>query len=138
MDRNMKLLGSFLINIFIAPVTISKVAGIIYKTSSSRRKFTSFHLILPLLFGGFAIFGTLQCFGFTWAWAIALYMYLSFCGCVATIRTHARQKYQISGHFVEDFTSTLVLYPSVAVQLKMVLEKDVEKGSNAHIYDSPI
>ena len=134
----MKLLGLFLINIFIAPITISKVAGIIYKTTSSRRKFTSFFLILPILFGSFATFCILQCFGFTWAWTIALFMYLSFCGCVASIRSHARQKYQISGHFVEDFASTLLLYPSVAVQLQMMLEKDVKTGSNAHIYDSPI
>ena len=139
MDRNIRLFGVFMLNIFIAPITISKVAGNIYKTTSNNRNFTSFHLLLPLLFGSFLTFAALQPFK-EWAWAIALFMYLGFCGCIATIRMDAREKWNISGHFVEDFASTLLLYPSVAVQLEKMLEKEEEimkTGSNLYIFDSP-
>ena len=140
MDRTLKLFGALVMNIFIAPLTLSKVAGYVYNTSKGNvQKFTSFHVTLPLLFVGFVTFCVLQC-KFEWAWAIALLMYFSFCGCVATIRMKARGKLSISGHPIEDIASSLVLYPSVAVQLTMALENklDAETGSKTFIFDSPI
>ena len=140
MDRTVKLFGAFALNIFIAPLTLSKVAGYIYNTSKdTTRKFTTFHVTLPLLFIGFVTFSVLHC-KYEWAWAIAFLMYASFCGCVATIRMNARKKLNISGHVIEDIASSLILYPSVAVQLNMLLENtlDAEMGSKTYIFDSAI
>ena len=140
MGRTVKLFGGFILNIFIAPITISKVAGNIYNTSEQKSRKSAFLCgMVTLLFGSFVTFSILQ-FKFDWSWAIALFMYLGFCVCVATVRMHTREKLNISGHIVEDFASTLFFYPSVVLQLKMTLEDtfDTDMGSKTYIFDAPI
>ena len=52
---------------------------------------------------------------------------------------HTRQALDISGDVVEDFVSSVFLYPSVVVQLDMALENTLDKGtgSKTYIFDAP-
>lgn len=139
-ERTVKLFGSFIRNIFTAPITLSKVSSHIYSTSTgTSRKCTVFHAMFPFFFITFIIFSFLQ-YQFDWAWAIALFMYVCFCGCVTAVRTNAREKLKISGHVVEDFACSLVMYPSVAIQLEMALDNtlEAELGSKTYVFDSLI
>ena len=95
--------------------------------------------MFPFFFVTFITFSLLQ-YQFDWAWAIALFMYVCFCGCVTAVRTNAREKLKISGHVVEDFACSLVMYPSVAIQLEMALDNtlEAELGAKTYVFDTLI
>ena len=140
MSRSIKLFGAFVLNIFIAPITLSKVATKIYVASTDRlQNQAPFWSLFSVLFGSCVAFCILQ-YKFDWSWAIALFAYLSFCGCLATVRKRTREKLNISGHIVEDFVSSMLLYPSVVVQMDITLKETLDSGMGAktYIFDAPI
>ena len=55
------------------------------------------------------------------AWVIGLFSYFCFCGCIAILRRDVRDKLGIVGSIIEDFVVTVVIYPSVAVQLETTI-----------------
>ena len=56
-------------------------------------------------------------------WVIGLFSYLLFCGCVALIRTKTRYLLKIEGSIIEDLMVSMLIYPSVVVQLDMTTQK---------------
>ena len=55
------------------------------------------------------------------AWVMGLFSYFCFCGCMAILRRDVRDKLGIEGSIIEDFVVTVVIYPSVAVQLETTI-----------------
>ena len=53
---------------------------------------------------------------------IGLLTYLLFCGCVALIRTKTRDLLKIEGTIIEDLMVSVLIYPSVVVQLEMTTQ----------------
>ena len=119
--KTIKLFGLFMKNVFIAPITLSMIAGKIYSTSTEKPRSTGPYL---MIFGGFflssILFFSLQVV-LDGSWAIGIFLYLCFCGCTARLRMNARKSLHISGHAVEDFFCSVILYPSVILQLELTL-----------------
>ena len=61
------------------------------------------------------------------AWVIGLFSYFCFCGCMAVIRKGTRNKLEIDGSIIEDFVVSVMLYPSVAVQLEIATANLMER-----------
>lgn len=61
------------------------------------------------------------------AWVIGLFSYFCFCGCMAVIRKETRNKLKIEGSIIEDFVVSVMLYPSVAVQLEVATATLMER-----------
>ena len=116
------MFGAFLISIFIAPVKIAKLAGKVYSGEQKTSRWWPYATIYIPLFTLFIMFALLQ-MRYTWSWAVAFFIYLTFCGCTATMRMHTREKLNIPGHILGDFIASLFLYPSVVVQLEWTLKK---------------
>ena len=121
MKKTVKLFGHFMKTLFIAPITLSKIASKIYSTSTEKPRSTGPYL---MIFGGLflssILFFSLQVV-LDGSWAIGLFLYLCFCGCTARLRMNARKSLNISGHAIEDFFCSVILYPSVILQLEMTL-----------------
>ena len=56
-------------------------------------------------------------------WVIGLFSYLLFCGCVALIRTKTRDLLKIEGSIIEDLMVSVMIYPSVVVQLDLTTDR---------------
>jgi hypothetical protein len=121
MKKTVELFGYFMKTVFIAPITLSKIASKIYSTSTEKPRSTGPYL---MIFGGLflssILFFSLQVI-LDGSWAIGLFLYLCFCGCTARLRMNVRKSLRISGHAVEDFFCSVILYPSVIMQLEMTL-----------------
>ena len=119
--KTVKLFGHFMKTLFIAPITLSKIASKIYSTSTEKPRSTGPYL---MIFGGLflssILFFSLQVV-LDGSWAIGLFLYLCFCGCTARLRMNARKSLSISGHAIKDFFCSVILYPSVILQLEMTL-----------------
>ena len=132
LKRSAKLFGMLMKTLLLAPITLSKVAGKIYSTSEEKPKNTWPYV---MMFGGLflssILFFALQTV-LEGSWAIGLFLYLCFCGCTARLRMNARNKFCIKGHALEDFVCSVILYPSVAMQLEMtfISSKDTNVKSN--------
>ena len=145
MKRTVRLFGLFLWNIFAAPITLAKIATKVYNKNSEKLPPSSssiywpYALVFVPLFATCIFFCILQIM-FKSAWAISLFIYLCFCATVAAVRMQTRQKLNISGHVVEDFLCSVILYPSVVAQMEMTLDSRVEKDRNtkSDIFDAPI
>ena len=138
MKKTATLFGAFILNIFIAPITLAQIADHIYtKQSEKTSKCWFYSTIFVPLFGSSISFFLLQ-MKFNWAWAIGFFGYLTFCACIATVRMHTRDKLNISGHIIEDFISSFLLYPSVVVQLKMTLDSTLRNDVNFKMHLSEI
>ena len=57
------------------------------------------------------------------SYAIAWIFYIGFVTLVASFRSSVRAEYDINGNPLEDFFATLLVYPSVAIQLDTVHKK---------------
>lgn len=126
--RFAKLLGLSLMNTVLAPFTLATIASRVYaKPPSKSFNFWIFLVIFTTVFSGTMLFLLLQ-IKFQWAWAIAFFGYFTFCGCIATVRQHAREKLDIPGYVIEDFLASLLLYPIVVLQLKMTLTKSLHES----------
>lgn len=118
--------GLFIKTMFLAPITLSKVAASIYSETTEKPKSALPYLTI---FGGLFVssifFFVLQIL-LNGSWAIGLFFYLCFCYYTARLRMMTRKKLLITGHPIEDFLCSILLYPSVTMQLEMTinLEKD--------------
>lgn len=124
-----KLAGSFLLNIFIAPIKLAKIAGKIYLKGAELSRWWAYGTLYIPLFSMTIIFGVLQ-LTYSWSWAIAFFLYLTFCGCIAIVRMEVREKLGICGNILEDFLLSVLLYPGVIVQMERTLEKPYEKDED--------
>ena len=110
-----RLFIKFVTNIFIGPLTISKVASelnqykrwkVILYTCTTVTFFISFiacHLLGPLLNEGL--------------WAVGWFSYAAYATISAKVRYQVRRVAFINGNVFEDFFASLFFYPNVAVQL---------------------
>jgi len=78
-------------------------------------------LVYPLLF----TFGPQQV---NFLWALALVAYLAFVSIIAGVRAKVRQRLGIDGSLLKDFLVTLVLWPSVAMQLDATTEANLTRN----------
>ena len=111
-------------NIILAPLTLANVATHIYTKSNGQRdlRFGIYLVFFTVLFVLTISFYVLQII-FPWAWAIGFVGHLIFGCCTAVIRKRTREELNIQGHIIEDFVASILLYPSVVLQMKMTLDK---------------
>ncbi len=113
----MKLFISFCFNILAAPFTVavsmSRVRG---SSSNSPSLPTLIPLALLLILAVLLQVLELVVDGVhVFAWVF----YIMFCAGVSVSRGEVRRHLDIDGHPLEDFLLTLILYPSVAVQMDL-------------------
>ena len=112
---------------FLAPIPLSKVAASIYSETTEKPKSALPYLTI---FGGLFVssifFFVLQIL-LDGSWAIGLFLYLCFCCYIARLRMMSRKKLLITGHPIEDFLCSILLYPSVTMQLEMTLNLGKDK-----------
>ena len=120
-NRVVKLFGRFLFNIPFAPFTMAKVGTRVYKSFRNRICYCLYTLFFCVLFILSIVLTALD-FLVSGAWVIGLFSYLCFCVCMAVIRTKTRNKLEIEGSIIEDFMVSVILYPSVAVQLEQTTD----------------
>ena len=135
-NRVIKLFGRFVFNIPFAPFTLAKVGSRIYKSFRRRHHYCVYTLLFFTLF----ILSILLCIMevlVSGAWVIGLFSYFCFCGCMAVIRKGTRNKLEIEGSIIEDFVVSVMLYPSVAVQLEIatanLMEREEEDNATTNI-----
>ena len=116
-DKVLLLFGKLLYNIPFAPLTISKVGTIVYKSFRRRRNYCLYLFLFNALYSLSIIMGLLGIF-VEGAWVIGLFLYLCFCCCMAVIRTRTRNILKIKGSLIEDLLVSVILYPNVAVQME--------------------
>ena len=121
-----KLFGNFLLTTILAPLTLANVASRIDAKSTTKNnlKFWVLLLCFSSLFSLTITFYLLQIL-FPWAWSIGLVGHLAFSGCIAIVRMQTREEFNIPGHIIEDFLASVMLYPSVVLQMKMSLDKQL-------------
>ena len=131
LGKSAKLFGRFIQAVIMAPIMLSKIAAKLNSQSPEKSNKTWRYLII---FGGLYIgtilFLSLQSI-LDGCWAIGLFSYVCFCGCTAKLRMNARNILGIPGHPVEDFVCSLILYPSVAMQLEMTMNSSKESQNVA-------
>ena len=131
LGKSAKLFGRFIQAVIMAPIMLSKIAAKLNSQSPEKSNKTWRYLII---FGGLYIgtilFLSLQII-LDGCWAIGLFSYVCFCGCTAKLRMNARNILGIPGHPVEDFVCSLILYPSVAMQLEMTMNSSKESQNVA-------
>ena len=135
-----QLLGLYALNSFLAPLTLAKVASKIYSTSTKTpNKTWPYAILFWGLFLSFILFCLLQ-IKLDGSWAIAIFAYFCFCGCTARLRMKTRERINIPGNLIEDFLCSLIMYPSVAVQLSMTVDAlvEAEKKSKSCAFDSVV
>merc|ERR1719508_345621 len=109
-----KLLLHFIINLVLAPHTVAKTASRVISVSTFWPVVISLSFFLLM----FVILHVLQIV-VEGAWALAWISYIAFGSGVSFVRTRARNHLNIPGHPLEDFCLSLLLYPSVALQMEM-------------------
>ena len=129
MSRVKKLFVKWLLNIFIAPITIAKVSARVYgKTAEKRKKWWPYAIPTVGLFSLFIIFHLIE-IAVPGCWAIAWFFYLCFACQVTAVRIKTREIYDIIGNASEDFFASMILYPNVATQLDLTT-KDLSEEDN--------
>merc|ERR1719154_54839 len=113
-SSSLKLLLKFIINIVLAPMTSAKTASRVFSSSCFWPVLISLSIFLLM----FVILHLLQLV-VDGAWALAWISYIAFGSGVSMIRTRARNHLNISGHPLEDLCLSLLLYPSVAMQMEV-------------------
>ena len=109
----MDLFLQFLMNIVIAPWTVAVAA---HRLGGQKHKVWVYALAIIPFFILSIVFHLAE-LGAHGCWAIGWFWYLSFVTAVTGVRLQAREKLGIQGNVFEDFISTLLFYPCVAVQL---------------------
>ena len=116
------LLKKWLLNIFIAPITVAKVSARVYgKTAEKRKKWWPYAIPSVGLFTLFILFHLLELV-VPGCWSIAWFFYLCFTCQITAIRIKTRELHNIIGNASEDFFSAMILYPNVATQLDLTTE----------------
>ena len=121
-----KLFANFLLATILAPLTLANVASRIDAKSTTKNnlKFWVLLLCFSSLFALTITFYLLQIL-FPWAWSIGFVGHLAFSGCITIVRMQTREEFNIPGHIIEDFLASVLLYPSVVLQIKMSLDKQL-------------
>ena len=137
MSRVKMLFIRFVLNIFIAPITVAKVSARVYgKTAEKRRKWWPYAIPSVGLFSLFIFFHLLE-LAIPGCWAIAWFFYLCFTCQITAIRIKTREIYDIIGNASEDLFSAMILYPLVVTQLDLTTEnlsdEDHEEDKNTNI-----
>jgi len=137
MSRVKMLFIRFVLNIFIAPITVAKVSARVYgKTAEKRRKWWPYAIPSVGLFTLFIFFHLLD-FAIPGCWAIGWFFYLCFTCQITAIRIKTREIYDIIGNASEDLFSAMILYPLVVTQLDLTTEnlsdEDHEEDKNTNI-----
>ena len=109
----MRLFISFCFNIFTAPYTVA-VAVARLRDSNRPSLLTLIPLGLLLLLA--VLLQVLQ-LAVEGVFVFALVFYIMFCAGVSISRAEVRRHLDIGGHPLEDFLLSLILYPSVALQM---------------------
>ena len=135
LNRTLTLFGKLLFNIPFAPFTISKVGTKVFKSLRTRKYYYLYLFLLVSLLIVSIIIGVLGVF-IEGVWVIGLFSYLLFCGCVALIRTKTRDLLKIEGSIIEDLMVSVLIYPSVVVQLEITTQnlhfEEDENNPNTH------
>ena len=112
-----RLFLKFLMNVFIAPITIAKVSAKLYsETEEKRKRWWPYAIVTVPLFLGFILCHILE-LALAGMWAIGWFFYLGFASVITAVRIKARDLGKINGNVWEDFFSSLFFYANVAVQL---------------------
>ena len=122
MRSRMKLFISFCFNIFAAPYTVA-VAVARLKDSNRPSLLTLIPLALLLLLA--VLLQVLQ-LAVEGVFVFALVFYIMFCAGVSISRGEVRRHLDIEGHPLEDFLLSLILYPSVALQMDLSTKSFLE------------
>ena len=107
-----------LLHIIIAPWSLSKVACVINEAPEAKSKKMWMYAVPSfVLFFLFILFHALN-YAVTGFWAIGWFWYFGFCSYMAAIRFKVREIVGIHGNAIEDFLASVLLYPSVSLQLE--------------------
>jgi len=115
--KKITLFVKFLVNIFSAPYSMAKTYRLLHGSA----------YFLPIIIVGYTllslsvIFQILQIV-ISGAWALGLVLYVVFAFMMGVVRSGARDKLGIPGSPLEDFCVSLLLYPSVALQMVTTME----------------
>lgn len=119
----------WVLNIFIAPLTIAKVSARVYaKTPEKRKKVWPYAISAVGTFSLFIIFHLAELV-VPGCWAMAWFFYLCFTCQVTATRIKTREIYDIIGNASEDFFAAMILYPNVATQLDLTTESLSEEDN---------
>ena len=121
LDRILTLFGRLLFNIPFAPLTMATVGTKVYKLLRTRKYYYLYLFLLVSLLIVSVVMGVLGIF-IKGVWVIGLFSYVLFCGCVSLIRTKTRDLLMIEGSIIEDLMVSVLIYPSVVVQLEMTTQ----------------
>lgn len=115
-----RLFLAFLRNILIAPFTLAKVSSRLHGKSAFWPTFVGLSLLLSFT----VVLNLCQSviFKLDGAWSLAIVVYVIFSFLTGVLRGQVRDRLDISGSCVEDFLVSLILYPSVALQVDLATE----------------
>ena len=130
-----KLFGRFLFNIPFASFTMAKVGQRVYKSFRIRKYYCLYTTCYFTLFFSSVVMYATEIW-IKGAWVIGLFLYFSFCGCLAVLRKDLRDKLEINGSIIEDFFVSVIIYPSVAVQLETEIANLNKKEANEEEQDA--
>jgi len=114
------LLGKFLMNIVMAPYSAAECSKLVYGSSY----FVPTLLFLSVTPSLAITLLSLQTV-FDGSWALGVVCYIVFTFAISIIRQGAREKLNIPGSPLEDFFLSVILYPSVVVQMQETLNYSV-------------
>ena len=111
------LFRNWLLNIFIAPITVAKVSARIFgKTEKNKKKWWIYAIPSSGFFSLFILFHILEII-IPGCWSMAWFFYLCFTCQITAVRIKVREYFEINGNAAEDFFSSLILYPNVVTQM---------------------
>ena len=117
----MKLFMSFCFNILAAPFTVAVAVSRVRGSSNNSPSLpTLIPLAILLLLAMLLQVLELAAEG---VFVFALVFYIMFCAGVSISRGEVRRHLGIDGHPLEDFLMSLILYPSVAVQMDLTTKR---------------
>jgi len=114
-----KLFLRFLANLLLAPLTVAKTSSRVISPSSFWPVLISLSFFLLM----FIFLHILQII-VDGAWALAWCAFIAFSSGVSIVRSRTRNHLDIPGHSLEDFCLSLLLYPSVTMQMELSTRPD--------------
>jgi len=114
MSSTSKLFLQFLANLIIAPLTVAKTSSRVISASTFWPVLISLSIFLIMF-----VFLHLLQLAVDGSWALAWVFYIAFGSGVSIVRSRARVYLDIPGYPLEDLCVSLLLYPSVAMQMEI-------------------
>ena len=122
LSNRVKLFMSFCFNILAAPFTVAVAVSRVKGSSSSNSPSLPTFIPLALLLVLAVLLQVLE-LAAEGVVVFALVFYIMFCAGVSITRGEVRRHLDIDGHPLEDFLLSLILYPSVAVQMDLTTKR---------------